>query len=366
MTSGKQQRKKWGSLGGLGALLFMLGSKLKFLIPLLKLGKFGGTIWSMVIMVGAYALIYPWSFSLGVVLMIFIHEMGHIWAARRKGLPVSAPAFIPFVGALITMKKQPSNAETEAYVALGGPVMGSLGALMALGLALWSRYEVFYVIAQVGFFLNLINLLPIHPLDGGRIVTAISRWLWVVGLLGGLLIIIYLKFFILLLIWMLFVWELYNRYIRKPGQKNQKVEEVYTFSRELDTGIENGFILPGESHTRQLPFTLYCRLEDRAERCQIWYPGIGSLGDIPVEKGRVEQVRLTRTRIEEGRIHFEVNVSLMLHPEYVSGAIREEGYYQVSARTRIKYGLLYFGLALFLIWMMMVTGRLITRPYMIG
>src|SRR5699024_5328644 len=125
-----------------------IGSKFKFLLPLLKLGKAGGTIWSMLLMMGTYAMFYPWSFAIGVVVMIFIHEMGHIAAAKRRGLPVSAPAFIPFVGALITMKKQPLNAEQEAYLAFGGPLIGTVGALAAFGLGVGLQSPVLLSIAQ--------------------------------------------------------------------------------------------------------------------------------------------------------------------------------------------------------------------------
>lgn len=165
----KEGRKSpWGWIGGLGALIV---SGLKYIPALLKMGKFGGTFISMAVTVGAYALLYPWSFAIGLVLMIFIHEMGHIWAAKRKGLPVSAPAFIPFLGALIMLKRQPQDAVTEAYVAFGGPLIGTAGAFMTWLLAGWTGYEVLYPIAFIGFFLNLFNLLPMHPLDGGRIVT---------------------------------------------------------------------------------------------------------------------------------------------------------------------------------------------------
>lgn len=108
-------------------------------------------------MIGAYAIVYPWTFAIGIVIMIFIHEMGHVLAAKRKGIPVSAPAFIPFMGALITMKKQPLNAQTEAYLAFGGPLLGTVGALGALALGVILDSTAILSVAQVGFFLNLIN-----------------------------------------------------------------------------------------------------------------------------------------------------------------------------------------------------------------
>lgn len=343
----------------------MLGGKLKFLIPLLKLGKVGGTIWSMLLMIAAYAIMFPWTFSIGIVIMIFIHEMGHIFAAKRKGLPVSAPAFIPFLGALITMKKQPTNAETEAYLAYGGPLIGTLGALLTLGLAVLTQYEVLFAIAQVGFFLNLVNMLPIHPLDGGRIVTAISRWLWVVGLIGGLIFILYLGSILFLLIWLLFAWELYNKYIRK-NRDNPYTQMPYTLSIDRVQFESSFLMLPGEYHKRELPILRYCRLADQVQLCAVAYPGFGKIGEIPMENGLVEKVELVGTRATANHIDFKLAVTLFVYPEFRQGAIREEQYYQVPPSTRLKYGLAYFGLAALLLWFLVMTAGLAPMPVIVG
>ncbi len=220
---GNNQREKKGFPGWLGGA----GTLIAGGIPsILKLGKFGGTLISMAVSAWAYSLVlqFPWSFSIGLVVMIFIHEMGHIWAARRKGLPVSAPAFIPFLGALIMMKKQPQDAVTEAYIAFGGPLVGTVGASLTYLVAWWTGYEVLYPVALIGFFINLFNLLPIHPLDGGRIVTAISRWLWVVGLVLGLLLVWVLKSFLLLLIWFLFAFQLWSSYLSRRRHQPRRLE----------------------------------------------------------------------------------------------------------------------------------------------
>lgn len=357
----------WKSLGGIGVFIAFISGKLKFLIPLLKLGKFGGTIWSMLLMMGAYALIYPWSFSIGVVIMIFIHEMGHIWAAKRKGFPVSAPAFIPFLGALITLKKQPSEAGTEAYIAMGGPLLGTVGALAALGLAVATGYEVLFVIAQVGLFLNLLNLLPIHPLDGGRIVTAISRWLWAVGLIGGFFIILYLRAWIFMLIWVMFAWQLYDRYIRK---KNKNVEEQLRITDMISVDrqrVEDAGILFLENQVgRVLRFTQYCRLDDSKEVCALWYPGLGYLGEVEMDRGKVIGAHVSQASAKDDQVQFEITMIYHPYPEYQTGAIREDSYYQVSPRTRLLFGVTYFGLAAFLIVMMIQVGRMIMGPMMIG
>jgi Zn-dependent protease len=140
----------------------------------------------MLVSVGAYALLGGWWFGLGLVCPIFVHEMGHVLALRRQGVPASAPLFIPFMGAVIGMKRMPANAWREAEVALAGPLLGSLGAaaVWAIGAATHSRFLV--ALAFIGFFLNLFNLIPVVPLDGGRAVAALHPAIWLLGL-GGLL-----------------------------------------------------------------------------------------------------------------------------------------------------------------------------------
>lgn len=84
--------------------------------------------------------------------MIFIHEIGHVLAAKQKGLPVTAPLFIPFLGALITMKRNPRDAVTEAYIAYGGPLLGTIGATAAFALGVYTDSNLLISIAYTGFF----------------------------------------------------------------------------------------------------------------------------------------------------------------------------------------------------------------------
>ena len=137
------------------------------MIQYFKKHQYVASIITLLLSVGAYALLFPLAFAVGLVAMLLIHEIGHVWAARQKGIPVSVPLFIPFVGALVWMKKRPRDARTEAYIALAGPVAGTLGALVVYGAGIWFQHPLLLVIAKIGFFLNLINLLPMPPLDGG-------------------------------------------------------------------------------------------------------------------------------------------------------------------------------------------------------
>jgi Zn-dependent protease len=179
-------------------------AKIKFLIiPLLKffpiLLKTGG---SMILMIGVYAMAYGWKWAVGFVLLIFVHECGHVVVAKRFGLPVSAPVFIPFMGAFILLKEAPKNAWIEAQVGIGGPLFGAAGAIVCYGVFVFTGAPLWAALAYSGFLLNLFNLAPVGFLDGGRIVTALSPWLWIVGtvLMVAILIVSFNPLILLLLI----------------------------------------------------------------------------------------------------------------------------------------------------------------------
>lgn len=354
----KKKRNGWKWLGGLAALLLSLGGKLKFLLPLLQLGKAGGTLISMLISVGAYALIFPWTTAIGLVIMMFIHEMGHIMAARQKGLEVSAPAFIPFVGALITLKKQPRDAATEAYIAYAGPFVGTMGAVACYGLAVATNHSPLYPIAAIGILINLFNLLPIHPLDGGRIVTAISRWLWIVGLIAGLILVIYTFSPILFLIWLMFAWQLWDSIAaRRRGNRRQGVIKVDVERRAFD---EAGLLVPGEAHSRDLPHVHYCDVATREHRLEIIYPGLGVIHTIAGLGGTFERIRLVRTQpagVNGEIVRLHLLVDYIPSPEEDPTLLKSEDYYSVSPLTRLVFGIAYFGLAAFLIFMLAVVGQ---------
>ncbi len=163
--------------------------KFKILLPLMKFANLG-TLLSMLVAVGAYTMIWGLAYAAGFVALIFVHEAGHALAMRQQGLRAGAPVFIPFVGAVIAMKDLPRNAHVEAVVGIGGPALGTLGALACL-LVGWLTGSLFwYALASTGFLLNLFNMIPISPLDGGRIVGVISRWLWVAGYAIGIVVLV--------------------------------------------------------------------------------------------------------------------------------------------------------------------------------
>ncbi len=188
-AQGQASKSRWGKLlrtwGPVGlALAFLLG-KFKWVVALFKFAKLH-TLVSMLVAVWAYALLWGLPFAVGFVLLIFVHEMGHALVMRQQGIRAGAPVFIPFVGAVIAMKGMPRNAWVEALVGIGGPALGTLGAAVCLAVAWLSGSLFWYALASVGFMINLFNMIPISPLDGGRIVGVISRWLWAAGYAVGI------------------------------------------------------------------------------------------------------------------------------------------------------------------------------------
>ena len=229
-------------------LLLKFGAKLKFLIlPVLKflplLLKTGG---SMFLTIGLYALSWGWPFALGFVLLLLVHECGHLLVARRLGLSVGAPVFIPFMGAFIALKEAPRNAWIEAQVGLGGPLLGTVGAALCEGVFWVTGNPFFRALAYVGFFLNLFNLAPVGFLDGGRIVTALSPWLWVVGIgvIGFMMVQSILAGhpnFLLFLVFLVSLPRLFSLF-RRRTEEERRYFEVTPAQRWVMAGLYFGLI----------------------------------------------------------------------------------------------------------------------------
>ncbi len=175
-STGSKVKKALGPIGVAGAVILKFFAKIKFILPILL--KTGG---SMLVTVGVYAMVWGWRFAVGFVVLIFLHECGHLIVAKKFGLKVSAPMFIPFFGAFILLKEAPRNAWMEACVGIGGPMFGSMAALLCHAVGIHFNIPLFIALAYIGYFLNLFNLAPVGMLDGGRIVTALSPWLWLPG-----------------------------------------------------------------------------------------------------------------------------------------------------------------------------------------
>lgn len=175
-------KRLFGPAVVIGLLLLKFGAKFKALLLVLPKLKLFTTSASMVVSVGAYALIWGLPFAVGFVLLLFLHEMGHYIQLRREGVKPSGMLFIPFLGAVVGARSLGGSAIAEARVGLAGPVLGSLAAAALIPVAAATGNEMFRALAFTGFFLNLFNLLPVVPLDGGRAMAAMAPWMWFLGL----------------------------------------------------------------------------------------------------------------------------------------------------------------------------------------
>jgi Zn-dependent protease len=240
---GQKLKKLFGPIGVALVVIAKFAAKIKFLLlPLFKflpiLLKTGGT---MVLSVGVYAMNWGWKFALGFVLLLFVHECGHLLVARKFGLNVGAPVFIPFMGAFIALKDAPKDAWMEAWVGIGGPLLGTLGAAVCAWLFVITGNPFFRALAYTGFFLNLFNLAPVGFLDGGRIVTALSPWLWLVGAAIVLGMMILHPNFILGLILVMSIPRLWSLFRSKTAEE-QRYFEVTPGRRFIMAGLYFGLI----------------------------------------------------------------------------------------------------------------------------
>jgi Zn-dependent protease len=195
-------RRIWAPIAAVGSLIAKFGVgilKYKFLLGLFI--SFGLYLW--------YGGIW---FAVGLIGLIFVHEMGHWLEAKRQGLKVTAPLFIPFLGASIFLKEHPESAWREFQLAIAGPLLGSIGAGVVFAIAEAEDSNRLRAIAFLGFFINLFNLLPVVPLDGGRIVAAIHPALWLLGLIALLALVLYRPNGLLVLILVFAAMELWQRW----------------------------------------------------------------------------------------------------------------------------------------------------------
>jgi Zn-dependent protease len=213
--------------GGVIAAIVALGAKfwaaikgVLLVLPKLKVLTTAGTA---LVSVAAYSLWFGWTFAVGFVVLLFVHEMGHVIQLRREGIKASAPMFIPFLGAVVMAKSLGENALAEARVGLAGPVLGTVGAAGCLAIGEAANSDLFRALAYIGFFLNLFNLLPVVPLDGGRAMAAMAPWMWFVGLGALVALLFVIPNFILLLIVFLGGLETWRRWKQR---KTRSLEQA--------------------------------------------------------------------------------------------------------------------------------------------
>ena len=244
-------------LGTLLAPLLALAVKGKSLLLLVGNFKLLATFGSMAVSIVAYGWLFGFTFAIGFVLLLLLHELGHVIQLRREGVKAGAPIFIPFLGAMIAAKSLGKDAAAEARVGLAGPILGSIATLVPLAIWLVTGEEFWRALAYLGFFLNLFNLIPVVPLDGGRAMAALSPVVWLVGLAGLIGVAFIYPSPILVLIVVFGAYESYRRwksrnlpqnqaYYAVPGRTRALVAVVYLgLAAALSVGVAETFVSRG-------------------------------------------------------------------------------------------------------------------------
>jgi Zn-dependent protease len=179
-TSEKTKNGVLGSLGILGVLAFKFKLYIFAGLKALTFLKVGWLL-SPLLSIGFYALLFGWPYAFAIMLLLFVHEMGHwIWM-KALHLEPKAPVFIPGLGAYVAMTKLPPDQTTHAWVALAGPLVGGVGSAALFWGGINTDNHWMTAAGSTGFFLNLLQLVPAKPLDGGFVIQAVSRWLLVPG-----------------------------------------------------------------------------------------------------------------------------------------------------------------------------------------
>ncbi|HJW93341.1 MAG TPA: site-2 protease family protein [Thermoanaerobaculia bacterium] len=181
---------------------------------------------SMALSIAAYAKQASLEIGIGFVVIIVIHEVGHAVVIRAKGLRAGWMVFIPFIGGAVTVKDQPRTAYDDAQIGLAGPIAGTFASLAALQIFKWTGNGPYLVIAFAGFSINLLNLLPIGLLDGGRISGAITKWMWLLG--GAVLTYKTISHpnVLLVLILLLSLFQVYASIVREQSEEFYRVTGI--------------------------------------------------------------------------------------------------------------------------------------------
>ncbi|MCO0601160.1 site-2 protease family protein [Peribacillus butanolivorans] len=368
-----KSNKGWLSLGAIG--LFFLG-KMKWLFALLKIAKVGSLI-SIFVSLGAYALVYGWKFAVALVYLIYIHEMGHLLAAKRKGIKTSNAIFIPFVGALIALKEEPKNANQEAYLAFGGPLLGTLAFLPAIPLFMMTENPFWLLVITLGAMINLFNLMPVHPLDGGRIVGVISTKLWVLGIIG---MVVYLflhpnPFLILFLLLGITKWW---KEFRSEITRNQR-DIVIEFNQ---FGLEQLEEYAGATEEEKIRlFNIWNvelnQLSQKLNKTKTWH--IPLLEDNKLKERQLNELKenIYKSLVDAANSNeyqygptdfenigtYERTVATFFEEVQEQTEIRdkEQSYYSSSLKTKIIWFSLYIGLAIFLMLTSLYAGDLMEQ-----
>ena len=334
----------WGVLGTIGVLLL---GKLKYVLVILKFLKLQ-TLLSMFIYLGTYALIFGWKFAVALVYLLFIHEMGHAYAAKRIKLPVSPAVFIPFMGAVIGMKEMPKSAKDEGFVAYMGPLFGLLSFLPAIPLYVYTHEPFWGLLIILGGMINLFNLIPITPLDGGRIAAGISTKLWGLGIILLLAYSIYQLSILGFIIVILGSREWY-----KLSKKQKRLKDDQLEVQELEHILEK---LKQESHSLDSTQELVRNAKSKTSDMEM----IKLLNTLNVE---IEKMKKDHYLQQLSGAYFLSEEHSYQNQQFILGILNQlekrltafkrdvqitESYYKTDKKTKLQLFLIYIGLVILL------------------
>jgi len=228
----RQSRTLRGRLSAMFAAIVAFLAKFKSLLLLAPKLKLLTTVGTMAVSVAAYSFVFGWTFAVGFVILLLVHEMGHVIALRREGIKASAPMFIPFLGAVISARSLGENALAEARVGLAGPILGTIGSAACIVIWHATGNDLWRALAFTGFFLNLFNLLPVVPLDGGRAMAAMAPWMWFLGFAAMIPLALIFPNPIIFLILLFAGFETYRRWKQRRAGGAQ--QEAYYRVKPLD------------------------------------------------------------------------------------------------------------------------------------
>ena len=230
MSEGRQSddmaRKKRGGWMSVVAVIAGIGFAAVKLLKFAWLAKIATSGGSMLLSVFLYSLVFGWGYAVGFIVLLFCHEFGHYLAARQRGLAVGLPTFIPFVGAWVAIKDGFRDAETEAYVGIAGPAIGTLSALACLALGNLLDSDLMRAVAYSGFILNLFNLIPLSPLDGGRITSVVSPHVWLIGIPALVALFFYWPSPLLVLIAVLALGHVWSLFKNRNTSEHQRYHDA--------------------------------------------------------------------------------------------------------------------------------------------
>lgn len=239
-----KKKTMWASIGAISILLI---SKLKWILFFLKFFKLT-TVITLLVSLLAYGLTYGWLFGIALIYILTIHEMGHVWAMKRLNIPTNATLFIPFIGALARGKEHAKNAYDDAYISYMGPAFGFLSVIPAILLYLLTETDYWMVIVLIGSVVNLFNLIPITPFDGGHIVKVINFKIVMVGFIFALSAMFFTgsyTFIFFVFLGLIYTIVFYNER-RNLSNKINELNELNNFTQSIrnnDTNKESLVIL---------------------------------------------------------------------------------------------------------------------------